>query len=320
MGAMHASNIAAHPDAVLHGVMDVSGAVARELARRHDARAFTDAGDALDDPDVDAVVIASSTDTHADLIEAAAARRRPIFCEKPVDLDLARVDACLVRVAEAGVPLQIGFNRRFDPHFKALHDRLRGGEIGRLEVVALTSRDPAPPPLAYVRVSGGLFRDMMIHDFDTARWLLGDEPVSLHATASCLVDPEIAQAGDVDTAVVTMKTASGVLCTISNSRRAVYGYDQRIEVLGSEGMLQAENPLPTTVRRWTSREATADRVTGLALERYRAAYRAELDAFLMALRDATPPPVGATDGRAALVLAEAALESLRSGRTVEVAR
>lgn len=317
VGATHAATIAADPRAVLHVVADVREAAARQLGDRHGAPATSDLDAVFGDRTVDGFVICTPTDTHVDMILRAARTGRPVFCEKPVDLALDRVDACLAEVGRLGVPLQIGFNRRFDPHFRALAERLRAGEIGGLEVLRITSRDPSPPPLEYVRVSGGIFRDMTIHDFDTARWLLGEEPVTVHATASCLVDPAIAAAGDVDTAVVTMRTARGVLCTIENSRRAVYGYDQRIEALGARGMLQAGNPLPSTVEHFGPERTSRDNLQRFFMDRYVEAFRAELGRYLEVLDGAPPSPSGA-DGRAALVLAEAALESLRSGRTVEV--
>jgi myo-inositol 2-dehydrogenase/D-chiro-inositol 1-dehydrogenase len=277
-----------------------------------------DAEQALADAAIDAVIIASSTDTHADLIEASARAGKAIFCEKPVDLSLERVDRCLAEADRRGVPLMMGFNRRFDPSFAALHQALREGRIGRVELVQITSRDPAPPPIEYVKVSGGLFRDMMIHDFDMARWLLGEEPVEVFAGASCLVDPEIGAAGDVDTAAVTLKTAGGALAVITNSRRAVYGYDQRIEVLGSEGMLRAGNRRPTTLEISTTEAVSRDTPLYFFLERYAEAYRAELDHFIECLAQGRTPAVGAGDGRMALVLAEAAVESWQSGAPARV--
>ncbi len=317
IGAIHAANIAAHPGARLRYVVDVNKAAAKALADSYGAEVVT-TEKALADPEIGAVVIASSTDTHADLIEASARAGKAIFCEKPVDLDLARVQACLAVVKAEGVPLALAFNRRFDPSFAALKNRVAAGEIGSVEMVSITSRDPSPPPIAYVKVSGGLFRDMMIHDFDVARWLLDEEPCEVTATASCLVDPEIGQAGDVDTALVTLRTASGRLCQISNSRRAAYGYDQRIEVLGSKGMLRAENQQPTTLEAATEAGVSRDKPLYFFLERYAAAYCAELAAFIEALSAGCAPSPGGEDGHAALRLAEAAVESLREGRTVRL--
>lgn len=317
IGAIHAANIAGHPGARLRYVVDVNEAAARTLADSYGAEVASVEA-ALTDPEVDAVVIASSTDTHADLIEASARAGKAIFCEKPVDLDLARVEACLAVVKAEGVPLALAFNRRFDPSFAALKNRLAAGEIGELEMISITSRDPSPPPISYVKVSGGLFRDMMIHDFDVARWLLAEEPIEVTAAASCLIDPEIGQAGDVDTALVTLRTANGRLCQISNSRRAAYGYDQRIEVHGSKGMLRAENHLPTSVESATEAGVSRDKPLYFFLERYAAAYRSELEAFIGAVSSGNAPSPGGDDGYAALRLAEAAVASLRDARTVNL--
>jgi myo-inositol 2-dehydrogenase/D-chiro-inositol 1-dehydrogenase len=273
---------------------------------------------ALADPDVGAVVVASSTDTHADVAEAAARAGKAIFCEKPIDLDIARVDACLAALKQSGASMFVGFNRRFDPSFSALHDAVRDGRVGKVEMVTITSRDPAPPPLDYIKVSGGLFRDMMIHDFDMARWLLGEDPVEIYATASCLVDPAIGDAGDVDTALVTLKTGSGALCQISNSRRSVYGYDQRIEVLGENGMLRAENKLPTSVETSTADGTVTDPPLYFFLKRYSEAYRAEMSAFIEATAAGRTPSPSVDDGRAAQQLAEAALASYQNNKPVKL--
>jgi len=312
IGRIHAGNIAAHPRARLAGIADTVPDAASRLADTLGTRALT-IDDALR---ADAVLIASPTPTHADYIERAAARQLPVFCEKPIDLSADRVRTCLATVREAGIPLMVGFNRRFDPHFAALKSRLDAGEIGALELLTIISRDPSPPPIAYVESSGGLFRDMMIHDLDMARFLLGEEPVEVTAAASCLVDPAIGAAGDVDTAVVTLRTASGRLCQISNSRRASYGYDQRIEAHGALGLLRAGNVLPTTVELADAQGFRTDPVLPFFLERYAAAYRAELDAFIAAITaGATANPDG-EDGLRALLLADAALESSRTERTV----
>jgi myo-inositol 2-dehydrogenase/D-chiro-inositol 1-dehydrogenase len=265
------------------------------------------------------VLICTPTDTHADLIEAAVSAGKAVFCEKPVDLDAERIHRCLRVVASSGRPLMIGFNRRFDPNFAALESRLRQGEAGAVEIVSVISRDPSPPPVDYVKRSGGLFRDMMIHDFDMARFLLAEEPVEVFALGSALVDPAIGQVGDVDTAAVLMRTASGRIAQISNSRRATYGYDQRIEVHGSKGMLRAGNIHETTVEIATGAGFRADPVQNFFLERYAAAYRAELDAFISACRDGQPPAPSGLDGLKAQILADAATESKHSGKPVAVA-
>jgi myo-inositol 2-dehydrogenase/D-chiro-inositol 1-dehydrogenase len=315
IGAIHAANIAAHPGARLHTLVDTDHAAAERLAVRHGAVVRSRA-EALADPDIDAVVIASSTDTHADLVEAAANAGKAIFCEKPLDLDRRRAEACAAVAESCGVPLMVGFNRRFDPNFARLEREIRAGRIGKPEILRLASYDPAPPPLDFVRRSGGLFRDMMIHDLDMACWLLGEEPVEVFASASVLVDPAIGAAGDVDTAVVTLRMASGALCQIANSRRAVYGYDQRIEVLGSKGALQAENIVESTVVFSGIEGIVSDKPLPFFLERYAEAYRRELDHFIAAVAGGAAPLVGGKDGVRALALADAASESARTGRPV----
>jgi myo-inositol 2-dehydrogenase/D-chiro-inositol 1-dehydrogenase len=318
IGRIHASAIAASGKARLRYVIDVNAPAAAELAGSYGAKA-TDTRTALADPKVGAVLIASSTDTHADLCIAAAKAGKAIFCEKPIDLSLKRVDACLKVVNAAKVPMLVGFNRRFDPSFASLHARLRAGEIGAVEQVIVSSRDPGLPPFEYLKVSGGQFRDMTIHDFDMARWLLGEEPVEVYAIGAALVDPRVAQAGDIDSAMVLMRTASGKMAHINNSRRASYGYDQRIEVHGSKGRLMAGNHTPTSVEKADASSVSTDKPLHFFLERYADAYRAEMNAFLDALAKKKPMPVGAEDGRKALVLAEAALKSHKTGRPVKVA-
>jgi myo-inositol 2-dehydrogenase/D-chiro-inositol 1-dehydrogenase len=260
------------------------------------------------------VLIGSPTPTHADFIERAAAAGRAIFCEKPIDLDANRVRTCLEAVRRAGVPLMVGFNRRFDPHFAALKRRMDAGDIGELELLTIFSKDPGPPPISYIESSGGLFRDCMIHDLDMARFLLGEEPVELHAAASCLVDPAIGVAGDVDTAVATLRTASGKLCQISNSRRATYGYDQRIEAHGEKGLLRAGNVTATTVELANAAGFATDPALPFFLERYAEAYRLELDAFVTAVAAGQAPKPNGEDGLKALLLADAATRSAQTGQ------
>jgi len=314
IGRIHAANIAANPSAHLVGVADVDAAAAEALAKACGARAVT-----LEEAfTADAVLIASPTPTHAGYIERASYAGRAIFCEKPIDLAAERVRACLRVVQRSGVALMVGFNRRFDTHFLTLKRRLDAGEIGAVELLTIISRDPAPPPPAYVATSGGLFRDMMIHDLDMARFLLGEEPVEVHAAASCLVDAAIGAAGDVDTAVVTLRTASGKLCQISNSRRATYGYDQRIEVHGAKGLLRAGNVNASTVELANEGGFVSDPVLPFFLERYAAAYRAELDAFIAAVTHGAAPLPNGDDGLRALLLADAATESARTGATIRL--
>ncbi len=317
IGVIHAANLSALRDTQLLHVVDVNPDAARALAARHGARVST-VVEALGDPAVDAVIIASSTNTHAELAIAAARAGKAIFCEKPIDLSLKRVDACLAAVKKARVPLFVGFNRRFDPSFAALHARIAADEIGAVEQVIITSRDPGLPPISYLKTSGGQFRDMTIHDFDMARWLLGEEPIELFAYGSCLVDPAVGKVGDTDSAMIVMKTASGRLCHINNSRRASYGYDQRLEVHGAKGRLIAGNRTATTVELADSGAVKSDKPLYFFLERYADAYRAELAAFVDAVVNKKPMPVGAADGRQAIVLAEAAVKSLQTGRPVKL--
>jgi myo-inositol 2-dehydrogenase/D-chiro-inositol 1-dehydrogenase len=319
IGAIHASNIAATDGVKLKYIVDVNPDAAKALASKHGAR-VSDTKTVFADKTVDAVVIASSTDTHASLAIEAAEAGKAIFCEKPIDLSLKRVDACLKAVAKAKVPMFVGFNRRFDPSFQALHERLGKGEIGKVEQVIISSRDPGLPPLSYLKVSGGQFRDMTIHDFDMARWLLGEEPVEVFAYGANLVDKAVGRIGDIDSTMIVMRTASGKLCHINNSRRASYGYDQRIEVHGSEGRLMAGNHTPTTVEVANSKAVSADKPLYFFLERYAAAYKAELATFLACMKSGKKMPVGAQDGREALVLAEAALQSHRTGKAVKIRR
>ena len=317
IGTIHASDLTATGVTQLRYVVDVNSAAAAALAAKHGAK-VTDVATALGDPEIDAVIIASSTDTHADLAIAAARAGKAIFCEKPIDLSLKRVDRCLAAVKKAKVPLFVAFNRRFDPSFAALHARIARGDIGNVEQVIVTSRDPGLPPLSYIKSSGGQFRDMTIHDFDMARWLLGEEPVEVFAYGSCLVDPAVGKAGDTDTVMVLMKTASGRQAHINNSRRASYGYDQRLEVHGAKGRLIAGNRVATTVELADAASVSADKPLYFFLERYAEAYRAELAAFVDAVVNKKPMPVTADDGRMAIVLAEAAVKSLKTGRPVKV--
>ena len=318
IGNVHAKAISAHPGSKLVAVSDVFAENAEKLAAEYGV-AVKSSEEIIADPAIDAVLIATSTDTHSPLIEAATASGKAVLCEKPVDLSLERARACLAAVEPTGQPVMIGFNRRFDPSFGALKAAAQGGEIGKAELLALTSFDPAPPPVEYVKVSGGLFRDMMIHDFDMANFLMGEAPVTVSATGSSIVDPAIGAAGDVDTAVVTMTYADGRIAVIKNSRRAAYGYDQRIELLGSEGLLQAQNQLENLVVKSTAGGVTGAKPTWFFLERYMPAYEAEWAAFVEAVEAGTPMPVTLADGVAALAMAEAAARSLAEGKPVALA-
>ena len=316
IGAVHAGNLHRHPGAEVRYVVDVDAGAAADLAARCGARVVS-ATDALADRDVAAVVIATSTDTHTYLIGLAAAAGKAIFCEKPIDLDVDRARAALDAVNRHGVPLAIGFNRRHDPSFRKIRDEVAAGAVGSVEYVGITSRDPAPPPADYVARSGGLFRDMMIHDFDMARWLLGEEPVLVFVAGSVLFDRDIGEAGDVDSAVALLRTRGGKLCSISNSRRSSHGYDQRIEVFGSSGVLQAGNEAATAVRAAGSTGADGE-VEPFFLERYKDAYRIQIDGFLRRLKGETMDLADGVDGLRALILADCAQYSLTSGQPVAV--
>ncbi len=317
IAGVHATAISTNPGSRLVAVADINPAAAEKLATQYGATArTTDA--ILADASINAVLIATSTDTHSDLIERATAAGKAVLCEKPVDLSLARAQACQKAVAVHGRPVMIGFNRRFDPNFAALKAALDKGEIGKPELLSITSFDPAPPPVAYIKVSGGLFRDMMIHDFDMANFIMGVAPVAVSASGSSIVDPAIGAAGDIDTAVVTLTYADGRIAVIKNSRRAVYGYDQRVELLGSEGLLQAQNMLENTVVKSTTAGVSSAKPTYFFLERYMPAYRAEWAAFVTAVGDGGVLPVTLADGVAALAMAEAASRALASGGSVRL--
>lgn len=312
IGNVHAQAISAHPASELVAVCDVSDHNAQSLAAIYGC-AVRSSEEIIADSAIDAVLIATSTDTHSDLIEAAAAAGKAVLCEKPVDLSLVRASACLSALGDKAAQIMIGFNRRFDPGFGALKTAIDAGEIGKTELLSITSFDPAPPPIDYVKVSGGMFRDMMIHDFDMARFLLGEEPVQVFATGAALVDPAIGDAGDVDTAAVLLTTASGRICQISNSRRATYGYDQRVEVHGSNGMLRAGNVLENTVESAGEAGFTQAPAQHFFLERYEAAYRAEMAHFIASVAAGTTPLPGIIDGLRAQMLADAAARSLETG-------
>ena len=318
IGRIHAGNLARHSRAKLVSVFDVAGDAARQTATELGVQRAQSLDEVWADREVTAVVIATPTDTHVPLITAAVKAGKAIFCEKPIDVDLERARACGRDIAPHRPRLMMGFNRRFDPSFRALGERLHRGEIGRLELAVITSRDPAPPPLAYIKSSGGLLRDMTIHDFDMVRHLAG-EISQIQAFGANLVDPRIARLGDIDTCTVSMRAKSGALLQINNSRRCVYGYDQRIEVFGASGMLQAAN------RRATSVEHSGEKYTGARdpalnffLERYAEAYRAELDAFVSAVEQGRPMSPDFSDGLEALRLAVCAEESLRTQLFVDL--
>lgn len=313
IGQIHAQNVFLNSRLQLEYVVDPYAPSASQTADRWGANVSTlDA--VLTDPSIDGVIIASATQTHLEYMIAAARAGKAIFCEKPVDLDLERALAAEEQLSSANI--LIGFNRRFDPNFMALKSGLDGGRIGHLETVQITSNDPAPPPAEYVAGSGGLFKDMAIHDFDMSRWLIEEDAIEVYATGSCLVDPAIAEAGDIDTARVILRYPSGRICVIANSRRSGFGYDQRVEAFGSTGMLRVENVRENHLRHSSVHGEQISSVQDFFLDRYREAYILELDHFADVLSGAKPR-ITYSDGVAALRLAEAAGKSLQTGAAIK---
>jgi myo-inositol 2-dehydrogenase/D-chiro-inositol 1-dehydrogenase len=320
IGKIHAENLATRiPGVDLAAIADIDRAAAQGLADRlHVPFVYEDYHAILSDPAVDAVAICSSTDTHAIIVIEAAQAGKHIFCEKPIDHDLAKIDAALAAVEQAGVKLQIGFNRRFDPNFRKVRQMVAEGKIGAPHILRITSRDPAPPPVSYVRTSGGMFLDMTIHDFDMARYLSGSEVVEVYTTAGVMVDPEIGEAGDVDTAVITLRFANGAIGTIDNSRKAVYGYDQRVEVFGSGGMVQAQNNTPDNDVYYHAGGVQSAKPLYFFLERYMDSFIAEMKDFVKSIEDDTPPPVTGLDGRIPVMIGMAAKKSYLEKRLVKL--
>lgn len=312
IGVMHARNIAQNPRASLSHIVDINSTAAGAVAEATGAR-VSDRDAALGDPDVDAVLICSATPTHVDLTLAAVAAGKPVFCEKPIDLDFARASDCVAQLKGSSVPVFLGFNRRFDPHNSGVYEAVKAGRIGAVEQVSVVSRDPGLASMDYLKVSGGIFRDMIIHDFDIARWLLGEEPVTVSAQGSVLTEPALKDIGDFDNAITTLRTASGKLAVLTASRRASYGYDQRMEVHGSEGMVHNGNVQESLAHVWRSDGVHGQPLMNFFIERYDAAYRIALDHFIDVAEGKCEPSVGAEDGLRALALAEAADASARNG-------
>ena len=317
IGPLHAANIARHARARLLWVVDVDTSAGAKLADQHGARSTGKLADALDDPDVQAVLICTPPRTHTTIIDAAARAGKAIFCEKPVDLDLARVDACAAVLAQTGVPFFVGFNRRFDPTHCALYDAIRAGEIGRPEMLILSSRDPEiSPPDAVAATPYGIFYDTMIHDFDMLRFLLADEPVEIFARVACMLDERENPHRDPDTAMVQLRMRSGALVHVNSSFRAVYGYDQRIEAFGEKGMLLSTNHHPTSLERHGKDGIRRDPLLHFFIDRYDESYKRELDDFVRTLESGARPSIGLDDGRRALAIAEAGVRSAKSGTPV----
>ncbi len=313
VGRVHAANIASHPQAHLHTIADPRAPQLGELARRYGASLTTEPETVFANPRVDAVVISSPTMTHIDYLQAAAQSGKAALCEKPMGIDIDRVEQCFRLLEDHPIPVMIGFHRRHDPSHVALRDAVRSGTIGRIEQVMIHMRDPAPPTLEYVRVSGGVFRDSVIHYFDLLRWLTGEDPVSVSAFGACLIEPGIGLAGDYDTTLVNLRLPSGALCHIASSRRSVEGADARIEVFGSEGVLRVANA-PTNL---LEPPAAGIRYTGFPT-RFEEAFRNELNSFMEAVSTGSPPEPGPEDGRRSLIIADAATLSALNGNAVDI--
>lgn len=318
IGRVHARTVSNSANAVPVAITDIDRTAAEETAQLYGfSRVADDSRQIFESPDIDAVLICSATNTHAQMITLAAAAGKHIFCEKPIDYDLSRIDSALDAVKRAGVKLQVGFNRRFDANFARVRKAIESGEIGRPHLMHIISRDPSPPPISYIKVSGGMFFDMTIHDFDMARFLLGDVD-EIYAAAGVMIDPDIGKAGDVDTAIITLKFKSGAIGTIDNSREAVYGYDQRVEVLGSKGSIASGNCFPNQVVVSTSTEVRRDLPLNFFMERYAESFATELQAFISAIADAKEPPVTGLDGRMPVLMGMAANKSYKEGRPVQL--
>ena len=320
IGKLHAQNLAFRvPDVKLVAIADVVLEAAQASAAACGcATVHQDYHAILDNRAIEAVVVCSSTNTHAQISEEAAAAGKHIFCEKPLDFDLARIDHLLAAVKQAGVKLQVGFNRRFDANFKRVRDLVAQGEIGTPHIVRITSRDPRPPPIAYVKVSGDIFLDMTIHDFDMARYLIGDEVTEIFAAGGVMVDPAIGEAGDIDTTVITLRYAHGAIGTIDNSRQAVYGYDQRVEVFGAKGMAAVSNNKPDSAEWSTADGIHSSLPLFFFLERYNDSYIAEMRAFVECIQRDTAPLVTGADGRAPVAMGRAAFKSYQENRPVKL--
>ena len=319
IGAMHAELVSRRvPGTSLAAVYDVVDDAAVSVAEAFDARRGSSAAEVIEADDVDAVAICSSTDTHIDLLVDVAAAGKPAFVEKPLSLDLAEVDRGIAAATEAQIAVQVGFNRRFDAAHRHVRDRVAAGDVGDVHLVRITSRDPDPPPISYIEASGGIFCDMTIHDFDMARFVTGSDAVEVYATGGVRVDPAIGAAGDLDTAVVVVTHANGAITAIDNSRRAVYGYDQRVEAFGSGGMASSDNPTAATALYWGPQGSQGPPLPYFFLERYTASYLAEWDGFVAMVQGA-PSPVNLADGRAPLVMGLAAWASVREGRPIAIA-
>lgn len=318
IGKLHIEHLSQNiPEADLVAICSLDTETAESLAEQYKILTITtDYHTLISNSQIDAVIVASSTDTHVEICKATAASGKHIFCEKPIALALDQIDETLASIKDASVKFQVGFNRRFDRNFMRVHEAITFGEIGEPHILRITSRDPAPPPIEYVKISGGMFLDMTIHDFDMARYLIGDEVVEIYVAGGVRIDPKIGEVGDIDTAIITLRFRNGVLATIDNSRQAVYGYDQRVEVFGSKGMISIANPLTNTVEFSGSEGSRAATPPYFFVERYKEAYLSEMQAFIRCIMEDTKPSVTGEDGRVPIVMGYAALKSLRENRPV----
>ncbi|MFN8439303.1 MAG: inositol 2-dehydrogenase [Caldilineaceae bacterium] len=318
IGKIHGNNIAAHPRAKLQTIYDVNQAAAESLAAQHGSKVATSPEEVWTADDVDAVLIASSTNTHAALLSSAIQHGKPAYCEKPIDLDINRVKSVVQQAHRSNIPILIGFSRRFDPNHLGVREAIQNGEIGKIELMHLTSRGPQPPPISYVKVSGGQFRDQTIHFFDLACWLAGEAPIEVYATGAALIDPAIGEAGDVDTSMLILKMASGVFCHIDNSRRSAYGYDERIEVFGSDGMVQSNRKPTREVSLYRGKKVISEGLHAGWFERMQPSFGLALDAFISSIEGKATAYPTLLDGLRAQMIAEAAVESLHSNRPVKI--
>src|SRR6266403_743147 len=319
IGAVHAKNIARHPDAELMAVTDANIEFAEKIAATTGARAVADIVEILDDEDIQAVLIATPTNTHVDYLKRAANAGKAIYCEKPIGLGYDEAEGAVRAVRAAGVPVMLGFNRRFDASHAAVKEAIDRGEVGKVEIVQLTSRGPQPPPISYIKVSGGQLRDQTIHFFDLLRWLTNDEPVEVYAIGAALVDPAIGEAGDVDTSIVSIRMASGALCQIDSSRRAAYGYDERLEVFGSEGMAESARQSLRGLSLYKGRQILSDGLHPGWFERIEQSYYEAIDAFLKSIEKGAPPSPSLEDGLKAQLIADKATESTKTGQPAKIA-
>tara|TARA_B100001245_G_scaffold35053_1_gene22608 strand:+ start:401 stop:1405 length:1005 start_codon:yes stop_codon:yes gene_type:complete len=320
IGKMHADIISSHPDCNLKYIYDVNKEFANELATKHGAVVTETSEEALEHPDIESVLIASATPTHTEFISKASKAGKAVFCEKPIDLDINKVNECRENIKGTNVPIQIGFNRRFDNSHNKLQQARKNKEIGDLEMIVITSRDPEPPGLDYLKAAGGFFRDTTIHDFDLSSFILGDDPiVQVSAFGSQLISEEVKQVNDHDTAMFILKSKNGVLIHINNSRRAVYGYDQRVEIFGSNGMMISNNQTPTSVEKFTSEFTKSnDPIYYFFIERYAQAYRDQFNDFVATVNAKKESSVTFEDGRNALIVANAAYKSYETGKVIDI--